>query len=368
MTQVQEMAGLVKAPLPLNETARLRALNQYEILDTEAEEAFDELTRLAAFICGTPISTVTLIDEHRQWFKSKVGLDSQGSPRAFAFCAHAIAGDRADKAFVIPDAKRDPRFASNPLVLGDPHVRFYAGLPLTNPEGFNLGTLCVIDRTPRDLSEQQIEALRILSRQVMAQMELRKQVRTLRITIGEKESIEAELRASREALLKLSITDELTGLYNRRAFNERLDEAMRLSNRHDFPLSLLLIDADHFKSFNDTFGHPEGDQVLRTLSACATKLFRVTDVCARIGGEEFAIILPNTPSEGALTIADRFRESLSQARWTKRPVTVSIGVATRIASQQEYPFDLITRADRALYLAKADGRNCTRHSDQLPPI
>jgi diguanylate cyclase (GGDEF)-like protein len=366
MTSLQAMAP-VTAPLPLNEKARLRALNQYEILDTEAEEAFDELTRLAAFICGTPISTVTLVDEHRQWFKSKIGLTSNESPREFAFCAHAIANDRANPAFVIPDAEKDSRFANNPLVLGDPHVRFYAGLPLTNPEGFNLGTLCVIDRTPRDLSPEQIEALRILSRQVMAQLELRKQLRALRITIGEKEAIEEELRASREALLKLSITDELTGLYNRRALNERLDEAMRLSNRHDWPLSLLLIDADHFKSFNDTFGHPEGDQVLRTLAQCATQLFRNTDICARMGGEEFAIILPNTPSEGAMRIANRFRDALRRASWLKRPVTVSIGVATR-GPVKEYPFDLITRADRALYLAKADGRDCVRHSDQLPPV
>jgi diguanylate cyclase (GGDEF)-like protein len=352
-------------PLPQNEDARLRALHTYDILDTEAEEAFDELTRLAAFICGTPISTVTLIDEHRQWFKSKIGLESNESSRNIAFCAHAIT---QDKAFVVPDAKRDPRFSNNPLVQNDPHIRFYAGLPLTNPDGFNLGTLCVIDRMPRELSDEQTEALRILSRQVMAQLELRKQLRALRVTIVQKQAVEEELRASREALLKLAITDELTGLFNRRAFNERLDEAIRLSNRHDWPLSLLLIDADNFKSFNDTFGHPEGDLVLKTLADCVRQLFRNTDVCARIGGEEFAIILPNTPAEGATTIADRFRETLRNAPWTNRPMTVSIGVATRAPAEKACAFDLITRADRALYLAKADGRNCTRHSTQLPPV
>jgi|HubBroStandDraft_5_1064220.scaffolds.fasta_scaffold22138_4 diguanylate cyclase (GGDEF)-like protein len=349
------------APLLQNEAERLRALDEYEILDTEGEEAFDELTRLAAFVCGTPISTMTLIDEHRQWFKSKVGVGSQETPRDIAFCSQAI---NDNQAFIVPDAKRDPRFADNPLVLGEPHIRFYAGLPLTNPDGFNLGTLCVLDRTPRELSEQQIEALRILARQVIAQMELRKQLRKLRVTIGEKEAVEEELRASRAALLKLSITDELTGLYNRRAFNERLDEAVRLSNRHDWPLSLLLIDADHFKSFNDNFGHPEGDQVLRTLAECAKRLFRTTDFCARIGGEEFAIILPNTSSEGAVIIANRFRDVLRRAAWKRREVTASIGIATR-GPEREGVFDLISRADRALYLAKSDGRNCVRHSDQL---
>ena len=366
MAPVHEIAP-VEMSLPLKEKERLRALSQYEILDTEAEEAFDELTRLATFICGTPISTVTLIDEHRQWFKSSVGLESTAreTNREIAFCAHAI---NQDSAFVVPDAQQDPRFANNPLVIGNPHIRFYAGLPLTNPEGFNLGTLCVIDRTPRELSEAQIEALRILSRQVMAQLELRKQLRALNVTIREKEAVEAELRASREALLKLAITDELTGLYNRRALNERLDEAMRLANRHDWPLSLLLIDADHFKSFNDTYGHPEGDQVLKTLADCLRQIFRNTDIPARMGGEEFAVILPNTPAEGAMIIADRFREALRNAPWKKRPVTVSIGVTTRTVAAKEYPFDLITRADRALYLAKSDGRNRARHSDQLPPV
>src|ERR1700761_8471458 len=150
----------VTAALPQNETQRLDALNKYEILDTAAEEAFDELTRLAAFICGTPISLVTLVDQHRQWFKSKMGLGVQQTPRQVAFCAHAI---KDDKPFVVPDAQQDPRFANNPLVTGDPNIRFYAGLPLTNPDGFNLGTLCVIDRTPRELSEAQTEALRILA-------------------------------------------------------------------------------------------------------------------------------------------------------------------------------------------------------------
>src|SRR5579883_725854 len=168
---------MMKAPLPENETQRIESLLQLKILDSPAEEAFDDLTRLASYICGTPIALISLVDTNRQWFKSKVGIEALETPRDISFCAHAIL--QPDEIFIVPDAMRDKRFATNPLVTSDPHVRFYAGVPLTNAERQSLGTLCVIDHVPRELTPEQVEALRTIDRQVIKQMELRRNIASL---------------------------------------------------------------------------------------------------------------------------------------------------------------------------------------------
>ena len=161
----------MKAPLPENEAARLAALREYRILDTGAEETYDDLTALAAYVCKAPIAMISLVDASRQWFKSKVGVSRSETPRDVAFCAHAIL---QPEPLIVRDALRDTRFSDSALVTRSPHIRFYAGFPLSTPAGLALGTLCAIDRKPRKLTPSQGKAMQALARQVMALLELRR--------------------------------------------------------------------------------------------------------------------------------------------------------------------------------------------------
>ena len=171
----------MKAPLPCNENDRLSALRQYKILDTDPEKSFDDLTFIASFICQTPIALVSIVDEDRQWFKSRVGLDVSETSRDVSFCAHTIL---AHKLMVVADTMQDVRFLDNPLVIDDPKIRFYAGAPFYTPEGHPLGTLCVIARTPKTLSEEQQQTLQALSRQVSTQLEFRRNLMELKETLN----------------------------------------------------------------------------------------------------------------------------------------------------------------------------------------
>jgi diguanylate cyclase (GGDEF)-like protein len=351
-----------------DEEKRINAVREYGILDTMAEQVYDDITMLASWVCATPIALISLVDSDRQWFKSKVGLAATELPREYGFCAQAIL--QPNEVLVVPDALQDPRFAQNPYVIGEPHIRFYAGAPLVTSTGDSLGTVCVIDHVPRQLEAEQIDALRALSRQVVAQMELRR-------TIAEQEQQAFELNAYQRQLedyQKLiekanaelevqSTTDALTGLMNRRAFNVKLEEESHLIMRHKYPLSLLMIDVDSFKSYNDSFGHPAGDEALRIIAQTLQKKARKCDYVARYGGEEFSVILPHTGQEGAIVIAERLRQAVEKCQLPNRPLTISIGVETSV-SGVNIP-GLISQADDALYAAKENGRNRVLHAQKI---
>jgi diguanylate cyclase (GGDEF)-like protein/PAS domain S-box-containing protein len=606
-----------KPPVLPDEEKRHDALLSYDILDTEAEEALDDLVKLASQVCGTPISLVTLVDRDRQWFKAKTNFDRTETPREVSFCGHAIAQAGL---FMVPDATKDKRFAGNPLVVGDPHIRFYAGMPLESESGHNIGTLCVIDQAPKTLSPSQQEALRILAKQAMAQIELKKKMRLLNEAMADQRATEMSLQNSEERfrlfmdsgpltvsikdsqgrlvyynkpfakrfeitqhewlgkddfeiwpedlaqevrtgdlatlagsqtvvsehavpvpggalaywrsfkfpvtdisgtryvagiglditkervarelvkeseerfrdlfdtmqemvqsigpdgkflfvnhawrermgyseeeipglhvsevihpgeierskkifelalhgqsfknlpgrlvtksgeslsveaditwkfkdgkpvasrtifrdvterlertrqielyqkqledansrLSQLAVTDALTGLKNRRAFEERLQEEGKRSSRSGLPLSLVMIDVDHFKQLNDSFGHLAGDTVLKRIAKLIIERARSTDLVCRFGGEEFAMLLPTTSVEGALVLAESLRSLIEHAGWERRAVTVSVGIATLHGLGAEKIEKLVERADRALYAAKKAGRNCVKQAN-----
>lgn len=188
----------MRAPYPDNEAARIEALGRYGVLDTPPEEAFDDIVELAAHICDTPIALVTLVDTNRQWFKAKIGLDISQTSRDVSFCSHAVLAP--DDVLVIPDALADKRFADNPLVTADPNIRFYAGAPLVTHDGFALGTLCVIDRVPRQLEPKQLASLRALRRDVITELELRRHVGLLSRAVVDRDRAREELLAVRDDL------------------------------------------------------------------------------------------------------------------------------------------------------------------------
>jgi GAF domain-containing protein len=192
------------APITSREAARVAALDRYAILDSEPEQSFDDLVTLAAHICKVPMAMLSLVDDHRQWFKSKLGVQVPETPRESSICAHAI--QQADL-FIVPDTLQDPRFRENPLVVGEPHIRFYAGAPLVNEDDFALGTLCVLDREPRELDPDQKDALNALGRLALRQMELRLNLQLLKEALNdrtrEEHARELELKRLEEKLVRV---------------------------------------------------------------------------------------------------------------------------------------------------------------------
>ncbi len=314
-----------KPEKPADERQRLEDLRELRILDTEPEERFDRLTRIAKRLLDTPIALVSLVDDDRQWFKSKVGLDACETPRDISFCGHAILGDEV---FVIENALDDERFADNPLVTGPPDIRFYAGVPLRYMNGSKLGTLCVIDREPRSLSDEDFQMLRDLA-----------------------EMTESEINA-----VQLATVDELTKISNRRGFMALAQNSLSLCARQQAPVSLAYFDLNDFKPINDRFGHAEGDRALVAFAYLMRKSFRESDVCARLGGDEFAVLLTNTPAQNAAEIVARFRE---QVDFFNRQA--NRGYELRFAdgivsprSDREYQIDdLLEQADTLMYSQKS---------------
>lgn len=320
-------------PVPGQEAERLATLEDLRILDTPPDPGFDHLVTIASAYFGVPIALVSLIDRDRQWFKARVGLDPCQTPREQAFCAHAIC--QPDEVMVVEDARADPRFADNPLVLGDPLIRFYAGAPIVAHNGMALGTLCIIDRQPRHLSLADRSVLREFAASAASLI---------------------ELHLRNRLLARAAQVDPLTGLLNRRGLELELQAAFAGVAEGEC-CGLIFGDLDHFKLINDRHGHDVGDRVLRDVAQHLRGIVRASDCVARIGGDEFVILLSHPiEDEHLAAIAERVaRPFVLPSLPQHPPITLSVGgaLAPRDGIDAE---TLRHRADAALYAAKRAGR------------
>ncbi|MGO3929838.1 putative bifunctional diguanylate cyclase/phosphodiesterase [Rhodopseudomonas pseudopalustris] len=470
---------MISAPLPDNEQARLAALRRYDILDTPPEDCFDIFPRLVVRAIGAPSAVISFVDRERQWFKARINVGDQQTPRDIAFCAHAILFERP---LVVADATIDPRFHDNPLVTAPGGMRFYAGAPIRTADGFPIGVLCAIDKVPRLLGKAQLETLRELASLVADQLELRLANRRLARELAERERTENHLLSmsrtlelsnlrldaalnnflhglcmfdgdrkvvvsnarfseiyslepdeiecgvplsaiqsvcrergtfvetwserrlgrssheisevsslldgrailvrcqpvagggwmtvhediteryrSEQQIAHMARHDLLTGLLNRGAFHERMDEACARLRRWGETFSVIMLDLDRFKLVNDSLGHPAGDALLRAVVSRLKACIRETDVLARLGGDEFAVLQTRTKDsyEEAVAFADRIVNCLIdpiEIEGHQLVISTSAGIA--LAPQHGTDSDeLIKNADLALYQAKAAGRN-----------
>ena len=342
---------MAPAPLPHDEPERVSALRRLEILDTAPEAVFDAFTDLARSLFGTPMAALSLVDTNRQWFKSAAGLSVRQTPRDLSFCAHAIL--QPDRVMVVPDTTLDDRFADNPLVTGNPGIRFYAGAPLKDRDGYVLGSLCVLDDEPRDIDPDMLAKLAQIAAGASATLQLHGCMRELG---------------------RMALVDPLTGLANRAAFDRRLDEVCGLAEGggvRPAGATLLMFDLDGFKGINDLFGHPGGDRALCEVARRLQGVARSGDMIARFGGDEFAMLCGEAvTNEAALAIAGRVHDALADTFRIDGqvvPLRSSIGVALTPRHATD-PAGLLAAADAALYVAKRAGRGVTRlASPQISP-
>lgn len=316
----------MEAIIPPNEPVRLAALYAMRLLDQGSNENFDRVTRLAARLFGVPIALVSLVDADRQWFASRVGLDAEETPRCDAFCAHAIL--RPD-VFVVDDAQADPRFSDNPLVLGPPNIRFYAGAPISAPDGQLLGTVCVIDSEPRSLDDLEMATLRDLA-----------------------DLVERELQ-----VIGLAHTDQLTGLANRRAFVQAGSQLVHLAHRRREPIAALYADVDGLKVINDKSGHVEGDELICRAGAVLQDAIRASDLLARVGGDEFAVLMYGTDAATAETVRQHIDDALDRhSADNPNAPSLSLSMGVVEAVRGETIENLVGRADQTMYMAKREAR------------
>jgi diguanylate cyclase (GGDEF)-like protein len=311
---------MIAPPLPENERQRLATLRSLKILDTPPEERFDRITRLARRVFDVPIALVSLVDADRQWFKSCQGLDVCSTPRSTSFCGHTILQDAT---MIIPDACADERFSDNPLVTGDPNIRFYAGYPLSAPDGSKLGSLCIIDRRPRELSAEDRNMLQTLGRM-----------------------IESELVA-----MNLATSDALTGVSNLRGFLEIGRHVLALAVQFEYSLQLLLLKIPPLTGFYELHGRSEGERALVEVAQVLLTSFRASDLIGRLGEDEFGVLLlarEPTRVDPALGRMEELLHKLNSGRAEDMRITAKLSAVSFDAKRHVTLEKLIEEAARRM--------------------
>lgn len=315
----------MKTPLlPENEQQRLASLHESGLLDSGTHERFDRLTRLAKRMFDVPIALISLVGSHTLHFKSCDGMPNSQVLRDISFCGHAIL---AAHPLVVEDAQQDDRFFDNPLVVGPPHIRFYAGYPLHLPDGLVVGSFCLIAPESRGFTEDDVAVLKDF----------------------------AAIVEDEFAAISAATTDELTGLFNRRGFHNLGKYAITSARRRAEPLTLAWLDLDKFKYINDTFGHEEGDNALRAMASLLRQSFREADLLVRYGGDEFAIIFADTDEKGAWVAMQHLAEQAEVFnQTTDKPwqLNFSWGVSEYDHDSNPNMANWITYADEKMYAMK----------------
>lgn len=322
----------MQAPsIPSDEAARLTTLLGLHILDSEPEERFDRLTRLAYRIFNVPIALVGLIDGQREWFKSRIGLVEAEMSRADAFCAHTILGEGP---LVVPDASLDERFHDNPFVAGPPFLRFYAGFPLHvgNSVGRSgIGTFCVMDTQAREFNDESMATLRDLAR--MAEHEL--------------------------SAVRLAITDELTGLSNRHGFEALAMHALSLARRMKTPTALLSLEVDDLEAIDRLRGRADGDAALKSFAELLIQAFRNSDVVGRLGADKFAVLLTNIAPGTLPVVLGRLRQGVERHNAHAHigfDLKFSVGSVMFDAQRHHGVGEMVADADKLMRMQRASAR------------
>jgi len=322
------------------------ALNDLGSINIQPDACMDALVQIARDLFKVDGAFISLVGQDHQWLKARTGIEIIDTAQEFSFCAHAI--QQAPEVLIVPDACNDDRFSDNPLVTGAPHIRFYAGYPLTGITGLPIGALCLVHSSPRTLDKREQDRLHNLAKLAegfLRMTSLDKQVRALR---------EALVREQRKALI-----DPLTLVWNRAALEHLYPGESALARHNHECMAVLFIDLDHFKQINDAYGHVMGDQVLVEAAQRITSSLRAQDILMRFGGEEFVVLTRIKNKEMLELVAERIRSELCQhpvyTTGAQIRITASIGGVT--GSSDAVVEQLLATADTALYEAKRGGRN-----------